>query len=106
MTKKPSKQKHVPQRTCVGCREVMPKRSLIRIVRNADGIAVDLTGKLPGRGAYLHDVLACWEKGLKGPLAQALKTELTLEDKEKLAAFAKSLPDAPKENKEGNRESR
>ncbi len=91
MTKKSSKRKHIPQRTCVGCREVLAKRALIRIVRNTDGVTVDLTGKLPGRGAYLHDVFTCWEKGLKGALAQALKTELTLEDKEKLSAFAKSL---------------
>jgi uncharacterized protein len=105
VSKKPSKQKHVPQRTCVGCREVMPKRSLIRIVRNTNGIAVDITGKLPGRGAYLHDVLACWEKGLKGSLAQALKTELTLEDKEKLVAFAKSLPGASVKNEESKSES-
>ncbi|MBN1536579.1 MAG: YlxR family protein [Anaerolineales bacterium] len=105
MTKKSSKRKHIPQRTCVGCREVLPKRSLIRIVRHPDGIMVDLTGKMPGRGAYLHDAYACWEKGLKGALAQALKIELTMEDKEKLSAFAKSLPDASREGKEEKGES-
>ena len=47
--------KHVPQRTCVACREVNEKRSLIRIVRGPEGVAVDKTGKMPGRGAYLHD---------------------------------------------------
>jgi len=69
--------KHVPQRTCVGCRQVLAKRSLIRIVRSPDGVRIDATGKLKGRGAYLHDVLSCWEAGLKGALAHALKTELT-----------------------------
>lgn len=106
MIKKSSKRKHIPQRTCVGCREVMPKRALIRIVRHTDGVTVDLTGKLPGRGAYLHDVFACWEKGLKGALAQALKIELTMEDKEKLFAFAKSLPDASTDGKGDHGEGR
>lgn len=67
---------------------------------------VDLTGKLPGRGAYLHDVHACWEKGLKGALAQALKIELTVEDKERLSAFANSLPDACVEGKGDHGEGR
>lgn len=95
MKKKTSRRKHIPQRTCVGCREVMPKRQLIRIVRHMEGVTVDLTGKLPGRGAYLHDVYSCWEKGLKGALAQALKTDITAEEKEKLSDFAKTLIDRP-----------
>jgi predicted RNA-binding protein YlxR (DUF448 family) len=65
-----------PQRTCVGCREVQGKRSLIRVVRGPDGIRVDQSGKLPGRGAYLHDQRSCWEKALKGSLARALRAEL------------------------------
>ncbi len=56
--------KHVPQRTCVGCRTVMAKRQLVRVVRTADGVLVDPTGKLAGRGAYLHDRRSCWESGL------------------------------------------
>ena len=85
--------KHVPQRMCVGCREVLAKRALIRIVRSAEGIQVDLNGKAPGRGAYLHDKHSCWEKGLKGALAQALKTELTGQDHDQLSAFMASLPE-------------
>ena len=91
MTKKPSKPKHIPHRTCVGCREVQPKRSLIRIVRGLDGVEVDLSGKKPGRGAYLHDQKSCWENALKGRLAKALKVQLTAEEQEKLLAFARTL---------------
>lgn len=91
MPKKTTRQKHVPQRTCVGCREVLPKRSLIRIVRQADAVQVDPTGKLAGRGAYLHDRRSCWERGLKGALARALKTELTPDDRERLVAFMNTL---------------
>ena len=48
---------------------------------------VDPTGKLAGRGAYLHDRRSCWERGLKGALAHALKVELTAEDRQRLEAF-------------------
>jgi uncharacterized protein len=85
--------KHVPQRTCVGCRTVIPKRQLIRIVRSLDGVQVDLTGKLAGRGAYLHNRHSCWEQGLKGALAHALKTGLTTEDRERLQAYLEKLPE-------------
>lgn len=85
--------KHVPQRTCVGCRSVLPKRQLVRVVRTEQGVQVDTTGKLAGRGAYLHDRRGCWERGLKGALAHALKTEIAPEDRERLIAFMELLPD-------------
>ncbi|MEW6567059.1 MAG: YlxR family protein [Chloroflexota bacterium] len=87
------RRQHIPQRTCVGCRQVQAKRSLIRIVRSADGIRVDPTGKAPGRGAYLHDLRSCWQAGLKGSLARALRTELSPEDRQALLAFADALAD-------------
>ena len=70
----------------------MAKRQLVRVVRTADGVLVDPTGKLAGRGAYLHDRRSCWESGLAGSLAHALKTELTADDRERLEAFMKTLP--------------
>jgi uncharacterized protein len=87
--------KHFPLRTCVGCRTVLPKRSLIRLVRLADGdgVQVDPTGKLAGRGAYLHNRRSCWEKGLKGTLAHALKTTLTTDDTQRLQQFMETLPE-------------
>jgi predicted RNA-binding protein YlxR (DUF448 family) len=54
---------------------------------------VDPTGKLAGRGAYLHNRRSCWENGLKGPLAHALKTTLTTENAEHLRQFMQSLPE-------------
>ena len=84
--------KHVPQRTCVGCREVLPKRTMIRIVRTAEGVQIDPTGKLAGRGAYLHDRRECWERGLKGALAHALKANISMEERAKLDEFMNSLP--------------
>jgi predicted RNA-binding protein YlxR (DUF448 family) len=76
----------------VGCREVLPKRKMVRIVRTADGVQIDPTGKLAGRGAYLHDRRQCWERGLKGALAHALKTTLTQADRARLEEFMNNLP--------------
>ncbi len=91
--KKPKRVKHIPQRTCVGCREVLSKRELIRIVRTTDGVVIDKTGKLAGRGAYLHDKRSCWEKGLKGSIVRALRADLTEEDWRRLTTFMDTLPD-------------
>ncbi|MEW6401461.1 MAG: YlxR family protein [Chloroflexota bacterium] len=94
MTKRPvTRVKHVPQRTCVGCRTVLSKRQLVRIVRGSQGVQVDPTGKLAGRGAYLHDQRQCWEVGLRGALAHALKTELNPQDRARLVEFMNSLPE-------------
>ncbi len=64
----------------------------MRIVRTGDGVRIDPTGKLAGRGAYLHDQRECWVRGLKGALAHALKAELTAEDRARLEDFIITLP--------------
>lgn len=48
------KQRKVPMRKCVVSGEMYPKKELVRIVRNKEGeVAIDPTGKMPGRGAYV-----------------------------------------------------
>jgi hypothetical protein len=87
--------KHIPQRTCIGCREVQGKRQLVRVVRQADGqVRLDATGKAPGRGTYVHDKLACWQLALSGGrLAYALKLDQLAEaDRAQLQAYAAALP--------------
>jgi uncharacterized protein len=83
--------KHVPLRTCIGCRQVIAKKSMTRIVRTPDGVQIDPSGKAAGRGAYLHNNRSCWEKALKGPLSHALKTDLTEKDREELLSFMAGL---------------
>jgi predicted RNA-binding protein YlxR (DUF448 family) len=86
--------KHIPQRTCVGCREVLRKRALIRIVKGPEGVVIDLTGKAHGRGAYLHDKRSCWLHGINGSLGHALRTELTDQEKQTLMDYMlENLPD-------------
>src|SRR5437868_4512532 len=78
-----SRPRHVPQRTCVACRQTSAKRQLVRIVRTPDGrITVDPTGKLSGRGAYVCDSPTCWQAAVKqrGTLARALKVETIPEE--------------------------
>lgn len=93
MGKRPQRRKHVPQRTCVVCRTVRPKRELVRIVRTPDGaVMVDETGKRSGRGAYLCRQRDCWETAVaRRQLEQALKVTLTAEAETLLREYAAGL---------------
>ena len=58
-------------RMCIGCREMMPKKELTRIVKSPEGtIDIDLKGKAPGRGAYLCNSKACVDKAAKHKLLE------------------------------------
>jgi predicted RNA-binding protein YlxR (DUF448 family) len=73
-----AKSKHLPQRTCIACKQIKEKKALIRLVRAENGAAeVDISGKKPGRGAYLCPNKVCWELALKkNRLEYALRTKL------------------------------
>ena len=73
-----AKSKHLPQRTCIACRQIKEKKALIRLVRAENGVAeVDISGKKQGRGAYLCPKKTCWELALrKNRLDYALRTKL------------------------------
>ncbi len=88
----PRRTKHIPQRTCVACREVQSKATLVRVVRTAEGVFPDPKGKMPGRGAYLHARRACWEPGISKVLPTALRTELTDLDRQVLTEYFSTLP--------------
>ncbi len=77
----------------MGCREVLPKRSLIRIVRGPEGVEIDPTGKAHGRGAYLHDKRTCWESALRGSLARALQTEIEPQVQKTLEVYMDNITD-------------
>ena len=77
----------------MACRQIKPKRELIRLVRLAEGsVEVDLSGRKAGRGGYLCQQRACWEAGLKrNRLEYTLKTTLTPENREWLLKHGKDL---------------
>ena len=88
------KPKKTPMRMCVGCREMKPKRELIRVVRSPDGaVSLDPVGKKPGRGAYVCRSEACLKRAIKQKqLERQLETSLTPEVAD---ALAKALADLP-----------
>lgn len=71
-------QKKIPMRQCLGCREMKPKRELIRVVRSPDGeISLDFKGKAPGRGAYICPAPACLKQAIKAKaLERAFSTQI------------------------------
>ncbi len=87
------RRKHVPQRTCVGCRKIRPKREMVRIVCTPNqGVKIDASGKASGRGAYLCREKQCWERALSEKrLEYALKTGLSREEWEALLEFGQAL---------------
>ena len=93
-SKQPLKAKHVPQRTCIACRQTEAKRGLIRLVRTDQGqVEVDPTNRRAGRGAYLCPTQDCWETGLKKDrLEYALRTKISPQNRRQLAEFSHSLP--------------
>jgi len=92
-----ARNKHKPQRMCVACRQSQDKKSLVRLVRTSEGVVVDKTGKLAGRGAYLHSDPDCWERGVKKYLEKALNTTLSETNQAELMAFQDSFSNKNKE---------
>ena len=80
-------------RTCVACRLVKPKQELFRLVRKADGtVAIDETGKMDGRGAYICKKAACWEIALQGNrLEHTLRSTIKQENRNQLKTRAATL---------------
>ncbi|MBR2708241.1 MAG: YlxR family protein [Bacilli bacterium] len=69
----------IPMRTCVVTMEKLPKKELIRVVRTADGVIVDTTGKVNGRGAYLKLDKEVIEKARKSGILDK-RLEVKVED--------------------------
>lgn len=78
--------KKIPLRRCVVTREQLPKKDLLRIVKDKENnIFVDLTGKANGRGAYIKkdkEVLEIarqrktLERALECPIPEKLYEEI------------------------------
>ncbi len=86
--------KHIPVRQCVACRTPRPKRELLRVVIEQSGtIALDPTGKKPGRGAYVCRTRKCLELAIRGhKLDRSLKTRV---DEATIAALVTEMEGLP-----------
>ena len=80
--------KKIPMRMCVSCREMQPKKELVRVVRTPEGaVVLDTTGRANGRGAYLCKKSACLEKAIKSrALERALENKIDSETYDTLRA--------------------
>ena len=85
--------RHVPIRTCIGCRTEHPKREMLRVVRTPEGTVIaDPTGKRAGRGVYVCPQRDCWQRALRaGSLARALKAEIAEADLAELRSLAQTF---------------
>lgn len=74
-------QKKIPMRQCLGCREMKPKKELIRVVRSPEGeVRLDFKGKANGRGAYVCPDPGCLKKAIKAKaLERAFSTQIPQE---------------------------
>ncbi len=72
------KVKKIPQRQCVGCREMKDKKTLIRVVKSPEGeVSLDDKGRKPGRGAYVCRDVECLRKARKSrALERAFETQI------------------------------
>ena len=79
-------QKKIPMRQCLGCREMKPKKELIRVVRSPEGeISLDFKGKASGRGAYVCPDAQCLQKAIKAKaLERAFSAQIPQEVYDKL----------------------
>ena len=100
------KPRKIPMRMCVGCREMKPKKELIRAVKRPTGeIVLDHTGKLSGRGAYVCRNQACLTKAIKQKqLDRALEHKLEDDVIAQLRQMLETLPPAPPEPETGAEE--
>lgn len=85
---------HVPRRTCVGCREVAPKRDLVRLNVNRltepPAVEIDLTGSAPGRGAWMHPHPDCVARIQTSTVKRALRIAENV-DMTKVTTWIKSI---------------
>ena len=80
----PPKVKKIPQRQCVGCREMKEKKSLLRVVKSPEGeVSLDFGGKKPGRGAYVCRQESCLTRAIK---QKQLERQLEVRMTEEVAA--------------------
>ena len=86
--------KKIPMRQCVGCREMKPKKELIRVVRSQEGaVSLDFKGKLPGRGAYVCPDAECLKRAKRSKaLERAFSAPLPEDVWQALEAQMKEVP--------------
>ena len=91
------KEKKIPMRMCLGCREMKPKKELLRVVRLPEGeVSLDPTGRKSGRGAYVCKSADCLQRAIKQrQIERAFECTLSEETKAALTDTLESMRNAP-----------
>lgn len=87
------KEKKIPMRMCVGCREMKPKKELLRVVKSPENVvSLDVTGRKPGRGAYVCKSAECLEKAIRQrQLERAFECAISEETRDALKSELEAL---------------
>ncbi|MBE5776978.1 MAG: YlxR family protein [Clostridiales bacterium] len=87
------KEKKIPMRMCVGCREMKPKKELLRVVKSPENVvSLDVTGRKPGRGAYVCKNAECLEKAIRQrQLERAFECAISEETRDALKSELEAL---------------
>ncbi len=91
------KEKKIPMRMCLGCREMKPKKELMRVVRSPEGeVSLDPTGRKAGRGAYVCKSADCLQKAIKQrQIERAFECKLSEETQNALTEALEALKGLP-----------
>ena len=91
-------EKKVPERRCIGCMQSRPKQELVRIVSGPEGLQIDRSGRMPGRGCYLCRSAACAQLAVKkNAFGRNLKTEVTRSEAQRIADEIAALSELTRE---------
>jgi predicted RNA-binding protein YlxR (DUF448 family) len=91
-----ARRRHIPLRSCVGCREKNSKRDMLRIVAGrSNGVAFDASGTLSGRGAYLCSTCAAVDGIRKNRLEHTLRTRINNTEWDKVITDLKAHAATP-----------
>lgn len=82
--------RHVPLRTCVGCKTAVPQAGLLRLVLVGGRVVADPDRRAPGRGAWVHPTRECLAGAAKGGFARSFRTAVGRADIEAIAGIAVS----------------
>ncbi|MBM3682710.1 MAG: YlxR family protein [Actinobacteria bacterium] len=83
----------IPLRTCIGCKQIVSKDQLVRIVQINAELAVDHKNRLGSRGANIHPSLECLNWAVKTKaFYKALKFSGALNTSQVLNEFSRKVP--------------
>ena len=80
--------RHVPLRTCVGCKTSVPQGGLVRVVLVGGRVVADPDRRAPGRGAWVHPTRECLAGAAKGGFARSFRTNVGRPDIEAIAGLS------------------